>query len=64
MSSLNPVYGIGAQITEVLKLHQNLRGSVAWRRAEELLDAVKIPDPKRRIATILFRCLEGKGNVS
>ena len=35
MSSLNPVYSIGAQITEVLKLHQNLRGSVAWRRAED-----------------------------
>ena len=60
MSSLNPVYSIGAQITEVLKLHQNLRGSVAWRRAEELLDAVKIPDPKRRIRDYPFQMSGGQ----
>ena len=49
-----------AQITEVLKLHQNLRGSVAWRRAEELLDAVKIPDPKRRIRDYPFQMSGGQ----
>jgi len=60
MSSLNPVYSIGEQITEVLKLHQNLRSSVAWRRAEELLDAVKIPDPKRRIRDYPFQMSGGQ----
>ncbi len=48
MTSLNPVTSIGAQIVEVIRLHQGLRGAAARRRAVELLDLVRIPEPARR----------------
>ncbi|MDO9712874.1 ABC transporter ATP-binding protein [Paracraurococcus lichenis] len=48
MTSLNPVLTIGAQIAETLRVHQNLTRRAAWRRAVELLDLVRIPDPGRR----------------
>ena len=49
MSSLNPVYTIGAQISEGLILHQKLGRRAAWTRAIELLEEVQIPDPAARI---------------
>jgi peptide/nickel transport system ATP-binding protein len=49
MSSLNPVYKIGAQIVEVLMIHQRLSKRDAWARAVELLAEVRIPDPEVRI---------------
>jgi len=49
MSSLNPVHTIGKQIGEVLSVHQGLRRNAARARTLELLDAVGIPDPLRRI---------------
>jgi microcin C transport system ATP-binding protein len=49
MSSLNPVHTIGKQIGEVLSVHQGLRRNAARARTIELLDAVGIPDPLRRI---------------
>ena len=48
MVALNPVYTIGFQIEETLKVHDLARGSAARRRAVELLDAVRVPDPLRR----------------
>jgi oligopeptide/dipeptide ABC transporter ATP-binding protein len=48
-SSLNPVYDVGMQIGEVLELHRAMKRRDARRRAEELLEMVGIPDPKRRI---------------
>ena len=50
MTSLNPVYTIGEQISEVLRRHQGLSKTAAWTRAIELLDAVRIPNPKARVA--------------
>ena len=50
MTSLNPVYTIGEQIAEVLRRHQALSKQAAWGRAVELLDAVRIPNPKKRVA--------------
>jgi peptide/nickel transport system ATP-binding protein len=47
--SLNPVYTVGNQIREALRLHQGLRGSAARQRAVELLEAVGIPDAARRV---------------
>ena len=47
MGSLNPVYTVGNQIKEALRLHQNLRGSDATDEAIELLEAVGIPDAAR-----------------
>jgi peptide/nickel transport system ATP-binding protein len=49
MSSLNPVYKVGAQIVEVLMLHQKLSKKQAWARAVELLAEVRIPDPESRV---------------
>ena len=49
MSALNPVFTVGRQIAEVLWQHQRLKGPVARRRAVELLAAVGIPAPDRRI---------------
>jgi peptide/nickel transport system ATP-binding protein len=49
MTALNPVYPIGDQIAEALLVHGKARRSEARTRAIELLQAVKIPDPARRI---------------
>ena len=49
MTSLNPVHTIGAQIAEVLRLHEGLGRGAARRRAIELLDLVRIADPARRV---------------
>ncbi|HEV8295723.1 MAG TPA: ABC transporter ATP-binding protein [Acidimicrobiales bacterium] len=48
LSALNPVYKVGHQIAEVLRVHTNLGRVPARRRAVELLDEVGIPDPRRR----------------
>ncbi|MCC7048255.1 MAG: ABC transporter ATP-binding protein [Alphaproteobacteria bacterium] len=50
MTSLNPVLTIGWQITETLKLHQGMTDRQATERAVEMLDLVRIPEPRRRIA--------------
>ena len=49
-TSLNPVYTVGQQIGESLRVHRGLRGRLARRRIIELLEAVGIPDPHMRIA--------------
>ncbi len=49
MTSLNPVYKIGDQIVESLLQHKELSRAQARARAIELLDLVRIPEPKRRI---------------
>ena len=48
LSSLNPVMTVGAQVAEAISLHQNVGRSEAWDRAVEMLDRVRIPEPKRR----------------
>jgi peptide/nickel transport system ATP-binding protein len=49
MSSLNPVLTICDQISESLRLHQNMSRTDARRRAVELLDLVRIADAGRRV---------------
>ena len=49
MTSLNPVFRVGDQISEVLRLHKGLSKKEAWERAIELLDQVGIPNPSRSI---------------
>jgi peptide/nickel transport system ATP-binding protein len=51
MSSLNPVFTIGQQLTEPLVRHLRLPRRAAVERAEALLAEVGIPEPKRRLAT-------------
>jgi len=57
--SLNPVLTVGQQITEVLVLHQRLRGAAAQRRGVELLDQVGIQDAARRATEYPFQMSGG-----
>ena len=49
LTSLNPVYTVGNQIKEALRLHQGLSGKEATQEAAELLESVGIPDARRRV---------------
>ncbi len=49
MTSLNPVFTIGTQIIETIRLHQRIPVAAARRLAAELLDRVGMPDPVRRL---------------
>ena len=49
MTSLNPVFTVGFQLTEVLRLHLGLSPSDARKRALALLAEVGIPDPEFKI---------------
>ncbi len=48
MTSLNPVFTVGDQIAESVRLHRGLRGRDAWNEAVEALRRVHIPDAERR----------------
>ncbi|WP_063738703.1 MULTISPECIES: dipeptide ABC transporter ATP-binding protein [Streptomyces] len=48
LSALTPVYSVGNQLVEALRVHQDLSRKAARTRAVELLDLVGIPDPQRR----------------
>ncbi|KVC47516.1 microcin ABC transporter ATP-binding protein [Burkholderia ubonensis] len=49
MTALNPLYTIGRQIAESLRLHEGLRPGAARARGIELLRRTGIPEPERRI---------------
>jgi len=49
MTSLNPVYTIGAQICEAIQVHESIDRPAAGRRAVELLKQVGIPNPESRV---------------
>ncbi len=49
MTSLNPVYTIGNQITEVIRLHTGKSKKEAYDRAKELLELVGINEPAKRL---------------
>jgi len=49
MTSLNPVYTVGGQIAEVIRLHERLSRRAALERAVEMLRLVHIPNPERRV---------------
>jgi peptide/nickel transport system ATP-binding protein len=50
MTSLNPVYTVGDQIAEPIRIHRGADKRAAWARAVDLLAGVGIPDPERRAA--------------
>ena len=50
MTSLNPVFTVGEQIAEVLRIHRDLSARAALARAAELLDLVGLPTPERQLA--------------
>jgi len=49
MTSLNPVYTVGRQIAESVRLHEGLNHADAMARAVEMLRLVRIPTPERRV---------------
>ena len=49
MTSLNPVFTIGDQITEVIREHEVISRAGAQKRAIDLLNLVRIPDPSRQM---------------
>jgi len=50
MSSLNPVFTVGRQVSEPLRRHLGLSARQALARAEALFDEVGLPEPKRRLS--------------
>ncbi len=49
MTSLNPVYTVGEQIAEALRLHRKLDKKTAWEAAIQAMREVSIPSPDRRV---------------
>ncbi|WP_439140734.1 ABC transporter ATP-binding protein [Planktotalea sp.] len=49
MTALNPVFTVGRQLTEGLRVHKNLSKAQAEERALELLRQVRIPEPEKRL---------------
>jgi peptide/nickel transport system ATP-binding protein/glutathione transport system ATP-binding protein len=49
MTALNPVFTVGRQLTEGLRLHKGMSKAQAEARALELMRQVRIPEPERRL---------------
>jgi oligopeptide/dipeptide ABC transporter ATP-binding protein len=49
MASLNPLFTVGDQVAEPLRVHEAASRKSAWARARELLRSVKIPAPEARV---------------
>lgn len=49
LTSLNPVFTIGRQITDILRLHQGMSKKQAYEKAMEMLRKVRIPAPEKVI---------------
>jgi len=49
LSSLDPVFTVGSQIVETLKIHQDISNKEAWKKAEEILRLTGIPAPEKRV---------------
>jgi dipeptide transport system ATP-binding protein len=60
VGSLNPCFSIGFQIEEVLHLHLGLGRAARRARAIELLQAVGIPDPERRLGAFAHQLSGGQ----
>ena len=48
LSALTPIYPIGRQLADAVRVHTGLSKRAAWQRAVDLLDLVGIPDARRR----------------
>src|SRR5205823_5469180 len=49
MASLNPLFTIGDQVAEPIRVHEGERRGKAWSRARDLLKSVRIPSPETRV---------------
>lgn len=59
MTSLNPVFTVGEQIAEALRIHEGLDRSRAMERATEMVRRVGIPSPERRVQQYPFELSGG-----
>lgn len=50
MTALNPVFTVGEQISEAIRIHSDVSKKEAWDRVVDLLSLVGVPEPKRRAA--------------
>jgi len=50
MTSLNPLFTIGDQVAEPMRVHEGATRQTAWRKALELLTAVRIASPRTRLS--------------
>jgi oligopeptide/dipeptide ABC transporter ATP-binding protein len=49
MTSLNPVFTVGEQVAEAIKIHRGMKGQSLWQRAKKMLEMVRIPSPEIRL---------------
>lgn len=59
MDSLDPVFTVGNQISEVFQLHQGFSRKEAWEQSIEMLKFVKIPSPEKRISEYPYQMSGG-----
>ena len=50
MASLNPLFTIGDQVAEPIRVHEGATRASAWARARDLLKSVRIPSPQARLS--------------
>jgi peptide/nickel transport system ATP-binding protein len=49
MTSLNPVFKVGSQVAEAIRIHRKVSRREAWKQAGQMLELVSIPDPVKRL---------------
>lgn len=59
MSSLNPVYTVGNQLSESFKLHQKMSKKAAFEKSIEMLNIVGIPSPEERVLNYPYQLSGG-----
>lgn len=59
MTSLDPVFKIGKQMTEMIMAHQNVTKDEAWKMSVEALSKVGIPEPEKRMNSYLYELSGG-----
>jgi peptide/nickel transport system ATP-binding protein len=59
-TSLDPVYKVGSQISEVFRKHRKMDKNEAWRQSVELLRLVGIPDPEKKAHAYPFEMSGGQ----
>ena len=59
MTSLNPTFSVGDQITEAIQLHQGLNRKESWKLAKDAMELVRIPEAYRRLSQYPFELSGG-----